>query len=119
MIIERGGVKLAVIGVCTPDIPIWDDGQEGISDTVFEAGDTAVKNALEEIGDKADIIMVSAHMGEYAEFDEEGGSDSAIKIAEENPDIDLLQVAHMHITVDDGGGEARLGILRICPRHDC
>ncbi|MBP3877596.1 MAG: 5'-nucleotidase C-terminal domain-containing protein [Lachnospiraceae bacterium] len=101
VIIERGGVKLAVIGVCTPDIPIWDDGKEGISDTVFEAGDTAVKKALEEIGDKADIIMVSAHMGEYAEFDEEGGSDSAIKIAEENPDIDLLQVAHMHITVDD------------------
>ena len=37
-IIERGGVKLAVIGVCTPDIPIWDGGQGRHRRTTFEAG---------------------------------------------------------------------------------
>ena len=40
-------------------------------------------------------------MGQYAEFDEDGGSDSASKILEENPEVDLLQTAHMHITVND------------------
>ena len=104
-IIERGGVKLAVIGVCTPDIPIWDGGKEGIDDTVFEAGNVAVKKAVEEIGDQADILLVSAHMGQYAEFDEDGGSDAGEKIVEDNPEIDILQVAHMHITVNDKIGE--------------
>lgn len=50
-IIERGGVKLAVIGVCTPDIPIWDGGKEGIEDTTFEPGNMAVKRAIGGIGD--------------------------------------------------------------------
>ena len=104
-IIDRGGVKLAVIGVCTPDIPIWDGGKEGIADTTFEAGNVAVKKAIEEIGDQADIILVSAHMGQYAEFDEDGGSDAGQKIVEDNPEVDILQVAHMHITVNDKIGE--------------
>ena len=100
-IIDRGGVKLAVIGVCTPDVPIWDSEKQGIADTTFEPASEAVKKAIEEIGDQADIILVSAHMGQYAEFDEEGGSDAGGKIIEDNPDVDILQVAHMHITVDD------------------
>lgn len=100
-IIERGGVKLAVIGVVTPDVPIWDGQEEGVGAVTFEAADAAVKRAVAEIGDKADLIMVSAHMGEYAEYDEDSGSDSAIRIAEENTGIDILQVAHMHITVND------------------
>ena len=100
-IIDRGGVKLAVIGVCTPDIPIWDGGKQGIDETIFEAGSDAVEKAIEEIGDQADIILVSAHMGQYAEFDEDGGSDAGETIVEENPEVDILQVAHMHITVND------------------
>lgn len=100
VIVERGGIKLAVIGVCTPDIPIWDGDKEGVADVTFEPADEAVKRAVKEIGDKADIILVSAHMGQYAEFDEEGGSDSGEKIVDENPEVDILQLAHMHITVD-------------------
>jgi len=105
VIVERGGVKLAIIGVCTPDIPIWDGDKPGIDSTVFEAGNVAVKKAVEEIGDQADIILVSAHMGQYAEFDEDGGSDAGQKIVEDNPEVDILQVAHMHITVNDTIGE--------------
>ena len=100
-IIDRGGVRLAVIGVCTPEIPIWDGGKQGIAETTFEAASEAVKKAIEEIGDQADIILVSAHMGQFAEFDEANGSDSGQKIIEDNPEVDILQVAHMHITVDN------------------
>ncbi len=103
-IVERGGVRLAVIGVCTPDIPIWDGNKQGIEDTTFEAANVAVKKAIAEIGDKADLIMVSAHMGVNAEFDEDGGSDAGSKILEDNPGIALLQVAHMHIQVNDTTG---------------
>ncbi len=100
-IVERGGVKLAIIGVCTPDIPIWDANKQGIADTTFEAASTAVKRAIAEIGDKADLIMVSAHMGVNAEFDEDNGSDAAGQILKDNPEVDLLQVAHMHIQVNE------------------
>ncbi len=111
-IVERGGVKVAVIGVCTPDIPIWDGGKQGIADTTFEAANTAVKKAIAEIGGKADVIVVSAHMGVFAEFDEDGGSDAAQKILDDNPEIDVLQVAHMHITVNDKQGKTVIGGVR-------
>ena len=42
-IVDRGGVRLAIIGVCTPDVPIWDGKKEGIDDTTFEAANEAVK----------------------------------------------------------------------------
>ena len=100
-LIERGGVKLAVIGVSNPNIPRWDGDKQGIDDLTYEGGDTAVKRALGEIGDKADIILVSAHMGQYDEYDENDSSDCGGVIAEENPEIDLLQLGHMHITVND------------------
>ena len=100
-LIERGGVKLAVIGVSNPNIPRWDGDKQGIDDLTYEGGDAAVKRALGEIGDKADIILVSAHMGQYDEYDENDSSDCGGVIAEENPEIDLLQLGHMHITVND------------------
>ena len=50
-IVERGGVKLAVIGVVTPDVPIWDSGKDGIDDAVYEAANVAVGKAIDEIGE--------------------------------------------------------------------
>ena len=111
-IVEKDGVKVAVIGVVTPDVPIWDGGKEGIDDAVYEAANVAVGKAIDAIGDQADVIVVSAHMGMYAEFDEEGGSDSAQKILDDNPEIDVLQVAHNHVTVSEKQGDVVIGGVR-------
>ena len=111
-IVEKDGVKVAVIGVVTPDVPIWDGGKEGIEDAVFEAANVAVGKAIDQIGDQADVIVVSAHMGMYAEFDEEGGSDSAQKILDDNPEIDVLQVAHNHVVVNEKQGKVVIGGVR-------
>ena len=111
-IVEKDGVKVAVIGVVTPDVPIWDGGKEGIEDTVFEAANVAVGKAIDAIGGQADVIVVSAHMGMYAEFDEEGGSDSAQKILDDNPEIDVLQVAHNHVVVNEKQGDVVIGGVR-------
>ena len=54
-IVERGGVKLAVIGVVTPDVPIWDSGKDGIDDAVYEAANVAVGKAIDEIGDQLQV----------------------------------------------------------------
>lgn len=111
-IVEKDGIKVAIIGVVTPDVPIWDGGKEGIEDLTYEAANVAVKKAIAEIGDKADIIMVSAHMGLYAEFDEENGSDSAQKILDDNPQVDVLQVAHNHVVVKEKQGTTVIGGVR-------
>ena len=60
-IVERDGIRVAIIGVVTPDVPIWDGGKEGIDDAVYEAANVAVGQAIDEIGDQADVIVVSAH----------------------------------------------------------
>ena len=111
-IVEKGGVKVAVIGVVTPDVPIWDGGKEGIEDAVFEAANTAVKKAIAAIGDEADVIVVSAHMGTHAEFDEDNGSDAGLKILEDNPEVDVLQVAHNHTVVNETQGDVPVGGVR-------
>ncbi|MBQ2753289.1 MAG: 5'-nucleotidase C-terminal domain-containing protein [Firmicutes bacterium] len=116
-IIERAGVKVAVIGVTTPNVPIWDGGKAGIDELTYGAADKAVKEAIAEIGDKADIIMVDAHMGMFAEFDEEGGADSGNKIIETNPEIDALYVGHMHITVNEKVGNTIVGGCRNAGRE--
>jgi 2',3'-cyclic-nucleotide 2'-phosphodiesterase/3'-nucleotidase len=117
VIIERGGIKLAVIGVVTPMIPLWDSGKAGIDDLICEDAAAAVREAIDEIGDQADIIMVSAHMGLYAEYDEEGGSDSALKILDNNPEVDILQVGHQHITVNEKVGRVPVGGVRNAGRE--
>ena len=111
-IVERSGVKVAIIGVCTPNVPVWDGGKDGIDNCTYEAANVAVKEAIAEIGDQADIIVVSAHMGLEAEFDTENGSDGALKIIEDNPEIDALQVGHYHVTVNEKMGNTLVGGAR-------
>ena len=62
-IVEKDGVKVAIIGVVTPDVPIWDGGKEGIEDATYEAANVAVGKAIDEIGDQADVIVVSGPHG--------------------------------------------------------
>ena len=104
-IVERAGVKIAIIGVVTPNVPVWDGGKDGIDECTYEAANVAVKNAIAEIGDQADLLVVSAHMGLEPEFDTENGSDGAYKILEDCPEIDVLQVGHYHVTVNEKIGD--------------
>ena len=88
---EINGIRIAVIGVVTPY------AENGT--LTFEPAPEAVRKAIGEIGEKADAVIVSAHMGMYPEFDEEGGADSALMILRDNPGISVLQAAHNHIVV--------------------
>ena len=116
-ILERGGIRLAVIGVVTPDVPRLDSEGEGVEDLTFEDASKAVKKAIAEIGDQADIIMVSAHMGLTGEYDEADGGDCAQKILDENPQVDVLQVGHYHITVNERRGQTVIGGVRNAGRE--
>ncbi len=110
VILDRDGVKVAIIGVTNPNSPIWDG--EKVDALQFEAVSDAVSRVIEEVDGQADVIVVSCHTGMFAEFDEEGGSDAAQKILDENPEVDVLQVAHMHIVVNEKQGETVIGGTR-------
>ena len=96
-IVERGGVNVAIIGVDTPNIPRWDGTKQGVDKLTFEPMADAVAECIKEIGDKADVIMVSAHAGLEAEYSTDG-SDAAKTILEKCPEVDVLQMGHTHTT---------------------
>lgn len=102
-IVERDGVKVAIIGVDTPNIPRWDGTKQGVSDLTFEPMAGAVKEAIEEIGDQADVIMVCAHAGLEAEYSSDG-ADAAQTILDQNPEVDLIQLGHTHTTYINNDG---------------
>jgi len=109
-IIEKNGIKIAVIGVTTPNVPRWDGDKVDALD--FGDMSVAVGKCLEAIGDQADIIVVSAHAGMAAEYDEVGGGDGAQKIVENYPQIDVLMIGHYHIVVNDKQNGIAIGGAR-------
>ena len=96
-VIERGGVRVAVIGVVTPFVNVSAKGAPGVSELCFTPGADTVTETLKEIEGQYDVLVVSAHMGGFGEFDIESGSDSAWHIADLVPQTDILQMAHTHV----------------------
>ncbi len=109
-IVERGGVKVGIIGLTNPNAPRWDG--EKTDPFVFSAVAPAARRAIDIIADKVDIIMVVTHVGIYPEYDEEGGSDGANKILELCPEVDVLIVGHDHNTVKEIRGTTVIGGAR-------
>ncbi len=107
-IVERGGVKVAIIGVTTPNIPRWDGTKQGVSDLTFTSMADAVADCIDEIGSSADIIMVSAHAGLGAEYSTDG-ADAAQTILDQCPEVDVLQLGHTHTTYVNNDGAIPVG----------
>ena len=107
-IVERGGAKVAIIGVTTPNIPRWDGTKQGVADLTFESMADAVADCIEEIGDGADVIMVSTHAGLSAEYSTDG-ADAAQTILDKCPEVDVLQLGHTHTTYINNDGAIPVG----------
>jgi 5''-nucleotidase/2'',3''-cyclic phosphodiesterase and related esterases len=106
-IVERSGVKIAIIGVDTPNIPTWDGAK--VDQLTFAPMAAAVKSCIKEIGSKADIIMVCAHAGLTGEFTDQNNADAAQAILDANPEVDVLQVGHYHTTIAQKEGSVVVG----------
>ncbi len=111
-VIERGGFRVAVVGVVMPFVTITAKDAPGVSELTFTPGADAVREVLTELGGKYDVLVVSAHMGGYGEYDPENGSDSAWHIADLVPQTDILQMAHTHIIDIGKRGSAVYGEVR-------
>lgn len=107
-IVERGDVKVAIIGVTTPNIPRWDGTKQGVADLTFESMADAVADCIEEIGDGADVIMVSTHAGLSAEYSTDG-ADAAQTILDKCPEVDVLQLGHTHTSYINNDGAIPVG----------
>ncbi|MFC3746962.1 bifunctional metallophosphatase/5'-nucleotidase [Paenibacillus sp. GCM10012306] len=108
-IVEVQGIKIAIVGLTNPNVPRWDGDK--VKELCFSPMDeTALELVTSLKADGlADIVIVSAHAGMVAEFDEEGGSDSAECIATRVPGTDVLVVGHMHIPVKERIGDTIIG----------
>lgn len=95
-IIEKDGIKVAIIGMVTPNITRWDSANlEGwnVTDPVAET------NAIiDEIKDDVDVIVAVEHMGESNEY---GVENSGVNdLANACPDLDVIIAAHEHKQIE-------------------
>ncbi len=93
-IIEKDGVKVAIIGMITPNIPRWEastpDHFKGLE---FKNPVEETKKVLAELEGKADVFVGVFHMGvdnEYSDFD---GVKAIVKA---NPKLDAAVIGHAH-----------------------
>ncbi len=109
-IIERGGLKIGIIGLTNPNAPRWDG--EKTDPFIYAPVGPAARRVVDIIKDKTDVIIVVSHVGLYPEYDEEGGSDGANSILALCPEIDVLIVGHDHNAIKEFEGTTVIGGAR-------
>ncbi|EQB87934.1 2',3'-cyclic-nucleotide 2'-phosphodiesterase (5'-nucleotidase family) [Clostridium punense] len=92
-IVEKNGIRIAIIGMVTPHITKWDGPNlKGYNVTNPVEETKAVIKELKD-GNKADVFIASMHMGIESEY---GNGDSAREMAEANPELSLIIAGHAH-----------------------
>lgn len=95
-IVNRGGVKVGIIGITNPDCPRWDG--EKLDSLAFSGVSENFDKLYAEVKAKSDIVIVSSHVGFEAEYDEDHGTDAAKSLINAVPELQFILVGHMHIT---------------------
>lgn len=95
-IVECGGVKVAIIGMVTPNIVNWDAGHLKGFKVTNPYDET--KAAIKEIQSKklADVIIAADHMGLDAEY----GNDSVAELAKQCPELTAIVAGHAHSKIE-------------------
>src|SRR5581483_6216937 len=115
MVSTIAGVKIAVIGVTTPHIPMWDP-PEHYKGYRFEDGVTAVADAVARVraAEHPDLIIVAAHAGLYTGAAVRGAENMVQAIAEQVPGLDAIVFGHTHSSLP----EKRIGdVLVMQPKN--
>lgn len=87
-IVELSGVKVAFIGVATPETLVKTH-PDNVKDYDFLNPVEAVKAVLPELAGKADVLVALAHLGEIDEFSSE-------KLANAVPELAVIIDGHTH-----------------------
>jgi 2',3'-cyclic-nucleotide 2'-phosphodiesterase (5'-nucleotidase family) len=95
-ILDIEGVKVAIIGVTTPETT-YKTHPDNVVGLTFLDPVTAVQDTVNEIEDQADLIIVLAHLGTDA-----SSVDKSTDLAENVTGIDLIVDGHSHTTYENG-----------------
>lgn len=104
-VIEKDGVKIAVIGMVTPNITRWD--ADNLKNYKVTNPLDEMKAAVEAADKEADVIVAALHMGVEGEYSLKGSG--AEDIAQAFPQIDVILAAHGH----EERNETKNGVLII------
>lgn len=92
-IFDRQGVKVAVIGMIPPHIPIWEaSAPEHFSGLVFTDPMEETAKVLKEIEGQYDVLVGAYHLGP----DGEHGFEGVESIANSFPEFDVIFCGHAH-----------------------
>lgn len=101
-IVKRNGLKIGIIGITNPNCPRWDG--EKLDSLEFTSVAEGFKSVYDTVAKKCDFVIVSAHVGFNAEYDEDHGTDAARNILTVCPDLPLLMVGHDHVKFSEKEG---------------
>lgn len=102
------GLRVAIIGLVTPNIELWDAGNMKKDGTKAESASVAARRVIDDLkkNNRADIFVAAGHMGETGEFGREGSG--AIDVAKANPELAVFLGAHYHTMVGTKDKQALL-----------
>ncbi|HHX62715.1 MAG TPA: LysM peptidoglycan-binding domain-containing protein [Epulopiscium sp.] len=93
---EVDGIKIAIFGLSTPETA-FKTSPNNVIGLTFEDPSVAAQRMVDELKDKADVIIALAHLG----LDESSTYRSDI-VAEKVTGIDLIIDGHSHTTLEEG-----------------
>ena len=95
---EIDGVRVAVIGMIPPHVPVWEASTpDHFANLSFEDVMTATGEVLEMIEGQYDVLVGSYHLGTDGEYDFAGTE----AIAEAYPEFDVIISGHAHAKVNE------------------
>ncbi len=121
-IIERDGVRIAIVGLTNPNIKLWSPGYvEDYADFECVPPIEVIDYILAEIEGKYDVLVGTFHLGFYTES--EVYADSIVEIVKKYPQFNLINSGHAHVTADseliikDGDTPNDSGVLVTAPSN--
>ncbi|WFD10530.1 bifunctional metallophosphatase/5'-nucleotidase [Tepidibacter hydrothermalis] len=96
-IIEKGGVKVGVIGMTTPMIVEFENDSDHLKNLVVKQPIDETKKIIDELKGKVDVLVGVMHMGEDNENNISGTG--VIDMANTCPELDVIIAGHMHKNV--------------------
>lgn len=93
-IVDRGGVKVGLIGMTNPNITKWDAAN--LAGYTVKSPIEETRKAIDELKDKVDVMIGVIHVGPTQEY---GNDDGADVIAQAFPELAAIVAGHAHLKV--------------------
>ena len=98
-IIEKDGVRIAIVGLIAPHIPTWEAATpEHFAGLTFTDPVAEAKKVVKELEGKYDVLIGTFHLGETAE---KGTTDGARAVADAVPQFSAIIAGHAHSLFDN------------------